>query len=57
MKKNFVLKIKGIKIVLTTILLILSISIVTSIKTIENATMNRSSNGMTGEPIWIYDSD
>ena len=57
MRKNFILKKRGIKVVLTTIILILAVNIVTSIESIENESMNRLSNGFAGEPIWIYDSD
>ena len=45
------------KIVLTAIILVLSVSIVVSIKDVNNGGLNVKLDDMSGEPIWIYDSD
>jgi outer membrane protein assembly factor BamB len=50
-------KINRIKVILTTILLILTVSIATSLKNEDYSPLNKSLGGLGCEPIWIYDSD
>jgi len=57
MRDNMILKRIEAKVVLTIIILVLSVSIVVSIKGVNNGGLNVKLDDMSGEPIWIYDSD
>jgi len=57
MKKNFVLNMIEIKAVLIAAMLILPVGIVVSMENREDKSLSGSLDGMSGEPIWIYDSD
>ena len=56
MRKKFILKIKGLEVFSITIMLILAVGIVSSVKNEEKIPLNETSRGLGGEPIWIYDS-
>jgi len=57
MNKNFVTNNKGIKVIITAIILILSVSLVGSQNNFVYISFNSLFEEMSAEPIWIYDSD
>lgn len=57
MEKKIGLKIKGIKVIITLITLVLATSMADSLINLEYQSSYEPLDGTSAEPIWIYDSD